>query len=118
MKDITVNGETYILKKDIAIEKYTKDWMIVRTYAAGVFFCKIKERTGTEASLIDSRRIWSWKGAYELTDLAVNGPAFPDECKLSVTIPCREIMRIEEILPVSEKAYNLLSNIKEWVYEK
>lgn len=36
---------------------------IVRTDRAGVFFCEIESRNGSEANLKNARRLWYWNGA-------------------------------------------------------
>ena len=36
---------------------------IVRCDRAGVFFGKIKERNGSEVTMTDVRKLWSWDGA-------------------------------------------------------
>ena len=38
-------------------------YYIVRTNRAGVFFGKIKERSASEITMTDVRKIWYWDGA-------------------------------------------------------
>lgn len=56
-------------------------YCMVRTYSAGVFAGTLAERKGKEARLTDARRIWYWRGAASLSELATKGPATPKECK-------------------------------------
>lgn len=37
---------------------------IVRCDRAGVFFGKIKERNGSEVTMTEVRKLWSWEGAF------------------------------------------------------
>ena len=43
---------------------------MVRTYSAGVFAGTVVSRDGKEIALKDARRIWYWKGAASLSQLA------------------------------------------------
>ena len=48
-------------------------YVLVRTYSAGVHFGRIVKRDGKEVTLRDARRVWYWKGANTLNELAANG---------------------------------------------
>lgn len=47
--------------------------VLVRTYSAGVHFGYLKSREGKEVILVRSRRIWNWKGANTLNEIALRG---------------------------------------------
>jgi hypothetical protein len=47
--------------------------VIVRTYSAGVHFGYLARRDGKEVDLVKSRRIWSWRGANTLSEIATAG---------------------------------------------
>jgi hypothetical protein len=47
--------------------------VIVRTYSAGVHFGRLIERNGKEVVLSDARRIWYWRGANTLHEIALHG---------------------------------------------
>ncbi len=47
--------------------------VIVRTYSAGVHFGYLVSRDGKEVTLERSRRIWSWRGAWTLSEIASTG---------------------------------------------
>ena len=38
-----------------------------------MFFGYLKERRGTEVDLVRSRKIWSWKGANTVAEIALHG---------------------------------------------
>src|SRR3990172_2053206 len=66
-------------------EKMTEnEYVIVRTYSAGVFAGELKERQGKEVSLTNARRLWFWAGAASLSELAQRGTSRPDKCKFPV----------------------------------
>ena len=58
---------------------------IIRCDRAGVFFGKIKERTGSEVTMTEVRKIWSWDGACAVEQLAQDGTKAPGNCRFTVT---------------------------------
>lgn len=50
-----------------------KKAVIVRTYSAGVHFGYLLQQQGREVTLSQSRRIWSWRGANTLNEIALRG---------------------------------------------
>lgn len=65
-------------------------YVIVRTYSAGVFAGTLVSRKGQGVVLKDARRLWYWKGAASLSQLAVDQRV--------------ELLQVIEILGVSERA--------------
>ena len=47
--------------------------VIVRTYSAGVHFGYYVTHDGKEIQLSEARRIWSWRGANTLHEIALRG---------------------------------------------
>lgn len=89
-------------------------WVIVRTYSAGVFFGRLEERAGKEARVADARRIWYWAGAASLSQLANEGTSRPEECKFPAAVPAVELTEVIEILPCSERAQASIRSVPEW----
>lgn len=77
--------------------------VLIRTDSAGVHFGRLESRNGTEATLSDSRRIWSWKGANTLNEVATTGI---DQSSSNVSQPVPEIdlTNVIEVIPLSEPA--------------
>jgi hypothetical protein len=48
-------------------------YVIVRTYSAGVHAGTLVSRTGKEVTLENARRVWFWKGANTLHEIALHG---------------------------------------------
>lgn len=48
-------------------------YVLVRTYSAGVHFGQLTARAGEEVELSNARRIWDWKGANTLNEIANHG---------------------------------------------
>ena len=91
-----------------------KQYYIIRTDRAGVFFAKIKSRDGSEAALTEARRLWHWSGAASLSQLAVEGVKKPDNCKFTVTVPELTVLGVIEIIPCSEQAVEIIKAVPEW----
>jgi hypothetical protein len=47
--------------------------VLIRTYSAGVHFGYLVAHKGQEVKLTKSRRIWYWKGANTLSEIATTG---------------------------------------------
>jgi hypothetical protein len=95
------------------------DYVIVRTYSAGVFAGEIASKTVSaagffEVTLKNARRLWYWAGASSLSQLSVDGTAKPKECKFPCEVPFVELAQGIEILPVSTKARESISSVKVW----
>lgn len=48
-------------------------YVVVRTYSAGVHIGTLAAQAGKEVTLTGARRIWSWKGANTLHEIALRG---------------------------------------------
>lgn len=90
------------------------DWRIVRTYSAGVFFCKIKTRKGQEAVILNARRLWYWSGAASLSELAVSGVKNKSACKFSVPVATTELTGVIEVLHCTDAAAKNIQEVPEW----
>jgi hypothetical protein len=90
------------------------DYVIVRTYSAGVFAGTLRARKGKEVTLSGARRIWYWDGAASLSELAERGTSKPKNCKFPV--PVSEIILTEaiEILAVTAAAKASIESVPEW----
>ncbi len=94
--------------------EYIGKRVIVRTYSAGVFYAILKKIDKDTAILDDSRRIWKWVGASELTDLAENGIKNKAESKISIPSNGRLLNNWNEILPCSDKCIKNIDSIPNW----
>lgn len=90
------------------------EYSIVRCNGAGVFMAKVISRKGTEAVLKDSRRLWYWKGAASLSQLAVEGVKTPNECKFPVAMPEQEVTGVLEVIAVTAKAKASIDGVPVW----
>ena len=101
---MTVNGVEYVradsVQNDAPSEKLDgMPYVIIRTYSAGVFAGYLKSRNGKEVVLVQARRLWYWKGAASLSQLAMEGVKHPSGCKFPC--PVDEIILTEAIEVIS-----------------
>lgn len=98
------------------MKDYKGKYCIVRTYTAGVFAGNIESREGQEVIIKNVRRLWYWKGANSLSDLALNGTKKPDNCKFTVELDEIEVMEAIEIIPCTKQAEKSIKEVKVWSY--
>ena len=106
---VVINGIEYIRKQNV-----TKDYVIVRTYSAGVFAGNLESRVGKEVVLKNARRIWYWDGAASLSQLAVDGTNKPDSCKFPCEVPEITLTEAIEIIPCTEKSEKSIKEVAIW----
>ena len=122
-KTIEVSDETYEKIKDQiapstkippAKQKNGMDYVICRTYSAGVFAGYLESRNGQEGTIREARRIWFWKGAASLSQLAVYGTKLPNECKFPCPVDKIELTQIIEVLYCTETAKQSITGVPIW----
>ncbi len=91
-----------------------KTYVIVRTLSAGVFAGTLDKHDGQTACLKNVRRLWYWAGASSLSQLAVDGPQKPKECKFPVEVPQVYLTQVLEILEVTETARKSIAAVPVW----
>lgn len=92
----------------------SNQFYIIRAAEAGVFFGRIKERNGNEITLTECRRIWYWKGAASISQLAVEGVSDPRLSKFTVTVPEMTVQGVIEIIPCTDKAVASIQGVPVW----
>lgn len=91
-----------------------KEYVIVRTYSAGVFAGYLDRRDGKEVELSNVRRLWYWSGANSLSELAMHGVAKPTECKFPCEMDKVILTEAIEIISVTEKAKHSIASVPVW----
>lgn len=92
----------------------SKEYVIVRTYSAGVFAGYLQTRKGREVVLTKARRLWYWSGAASLSQLANEGVKKPTECRFPAEVPSVTLLEAIEILPVSAEAKKSIDSVAVW----
>ncbi|CAB4127828.1 hypothetical protein UFOVP98_51 [uncultured Caudovirales phage] len=108
--EIEINGEIYVKKECDP----SKQYVIVRSYSAGVFAGYIESRNGQEVVMRNARRIWYWSGAASLSQLAMEGTSDPDSCKFPCEVDRVELLNVVEILTCTDKAQRSITEVKIW----
>lgn len=115
---VTINDVEYVRKDDIeevpAQELDGMQYVMARTYSAGVFAGYLKERDGMVTVLCNARRIWHWEGAATLSQLAMQGTTKPNECKFPMEVNEVTLTETIEIIPCTEKARKSIASVPIW----
>ncbi len=90
------------------------DYVIARTYTAGVFAGTLENRTGREVELSRAVRLWHWEGAASLSELAVRGTKKPLSCKFPVAVPNVLLLEVIELIKVTPEAEKNIKAVPEW----
>ena len=93
-------------------EVHMSNFVLVRTFSAGVHFGRLEGKAGKELTLLDARRIWRWRGANTLSELSQSG-ADMEWTKISEPVPSITLTEAIEIIPCSAKAIENLS-VSRW----
>ena len=79
------------------------EYVVVRTYSAGVHVGELMSRTGSEVTLVNASRVWRWRGANSLHELSLRGA---DEAwtRISERVQRIDVLGVIEVIPCSEVA--------------
>ncbi len=115
MKEINIDGIIYVPKDEKEAKKLDgMQYVIIRTYSAGVHTGYLKRREGKEVELVNTRRIYYWNGAATLSQLSRDGVSKPDDCKFPEQIDSIILTEAIEIIPCTEKARKSIQEVKAW----
>ena len=121
MKRTVINGEEYEIDvESMTVKKVKKDvsddlpYVICRSSAAGVFAGYLVSKEGKEVVMKQARRLWYWKGASSLSELAMKGVAYPNECKFPCPVDKVTLTEVIEILDVTPRAKKCIEGVPEW----
>ena len=110
---LSTSEEDMTTRKD-SMKKKAERYVIVRTYSAGVFAGVFQSRTGQEVVLTKARRLWYWKGAASLSQLATDGTNRPTECKFPAAVTRVELLQAIEILDCTAAARASIEAVNPW----
>lgn len=95
-------------------KKSANRYVIVRTLSAGVFAGNLVSRKGQEVVVKNVRRLWYWKGAASLSQVANDGVKYPNECKFPAPVSRIELTQAVEILDVTPTARKIIESVPVW----
>ena len=87
--------------------------VIIRTYSAGVWFGRLKQKSGNEVILTDARRMWRWwaKESISLSGVALYGIK-QEKSRIPGAVESVWLEAIE-IIPISGKAAESIRTAEE-----
>ena len=87
--------------------------VIIRTYSAGVWFGRLKEKSGDEVILTKARRMWRWwaKESISLSGVALHGIK-QEKSRIAGAVDSVWLQAIE-IIPVSGKVAESIRTARE-----
>lgn len=91
----------------MAAKKTSNPYVVVRTYSAGVHVGVMQSQSadGKRVVLTNARRIWQWKGANTLHEIALRGVAAGSKVSDAVSqIEVTEAIEVIRCTPEGEKA--------------
>ena len=98
------------------MENYIGRKCIVRCYSAGVFFGEVAgvENTaaGMNVKLVNARKVWYWRGANAVEQLAQNGCS--SDSKLTVVVPELVVTQVIQIIPCADRATEVMESLRVW----
>ena len=80
-----------------------RQYVVVRTYSAGVHVGELVSREGREVVLANASRVWRWRGANTLHEIALRG-VDTSYSRISEQVPEITLTEAIEILPCSAEA--------------
>lgn len=110
---IMIDNQKYV-RADSISKEVEKDYVIVRTYSAGVHAGELIERKDKEVFLKNARRLWYWDGAASLSQLAMEGVSKPNNCKFPCEVTEIYLTEAVEIIPCTKKAMESIKGVKVW----
>jgi len=114
LNEIVINGVKFVPKNSVKPAATMDDFCIVRTYSAGVFAGNLVEQDGKCGTVKNAIRLWYWKGAASLSQLAAEGVRCPKECKFAMPVAEVRLTEIIEVIPCTEAAYNNIQAVPLW----
>ena len=85
-----------------------KQFVVVRCYAAGVHVGQLESQHGQTVVLSTARRLWRWRGANTLHEVALHG-VDEDYTRLSEPVARITLSDAIELIPATEVAEQNLS---------
>lgn len=114
MRKMLINGVEFVAVEDLETKEVSGDYVIARTYSAGVFAGTLVKREGKEIELANARRIWQWSGAASLSQLAMEGTSKPNDCKFPCEVTKVVLTECIELINCTEKAIASIKAVPVW----
>lgn len=116
--EIEINGIKYVPKGSESKQAYDdkqREYVVVRGDRSGVFAGYLDSKNGSEAVLVNVRRLWYWDGAASCSQLAEKGVSKPENCKFPMAVKKILVLDAIEILYATEEARKSLEGV--WIWQ-
>ena len=117
INEIEVNGVKYVPKGSHAEapQMNAEGYCIIRTRSAGVFAGYLPGwGGGLIGTAANARRLWYWRGAASLSQLAMEGVKNPGECKFAMPVATVSLTEIIEVISCTQAAFDNIKAVPEW----
>lgn len=84
-------------------------YVVVRTYSAGVHVGYLTHREGREVVLTETSRVWRWRGANTLHEMALHGVSTTEYTRISEQVAVNTLTEATEVIPCTPEATDNLS---------
>lgn len=85
--------------------------VLVRTYSAGVHAGELEAKAGKEVRLKGAHRVWYWKGAFTLSQVATDG--VKNGSRIGAPLETIELTEAIEVIPMTDAAFQSLEQFVE-----
>ena len=89
------------------------NYVIVRSNMAGVLCGTLESKTGTEVVLTDARKIYSWRGANTVEDIAIKG-VDAENSRITVSVAEIVIDDVCQVLVATKEAEKVIKGAETW----
>ncbi len=116
VKKIKIDDVEYVRADSVSAPAIPLDGMpyvIVRA-PSGVFAGYLKGRNDHEVAIVNYRRLYYWKGAMTLEQIAEEGVKCPSECKFTQVAGELEVLDAVAVYQVTYAAQKCIQGVKEW----
>lgn len=96
------------------MKKIAKPFVVVRTCSAGVHVGTLVSQKGREVVLSNARRVWRWRGANTLHEMALRGVSITEYTRISEAVQSITLTEAVEIIPTTKEAQSNLS-LSRWL---
>jgi len=118
IEKLEIEGVTYVPESSInslaAKNAVGLEYVMIRTYSAGVHCGWLEKREGKEVTLLSSIRIWKWSGAASLSQLSQEGTNDASNCKFGMPIQKMLLTEAIEIISMTNQAKLSIQSVESW----
>lgn len=106
-KNADIDLDEFNERRKRVVTRQKRRYVVVRTYSAGVHVGELVRLTGREVVLANASRIWRWRGANTLHEIALRG-VDASYSRISEQVPEITLTEAIEIIQCSAAAEKIL----------